>query len=172
MPIRRPSKSIDYTRRTALYRLFDAEGRLLYVGIAFNPADRWRGHSSTKFWWHEVSRREVEWRETRGDALRAEAEAILVERPLYNVAGTEEPPPAAPPKPKPVRSVNSDQADRELTAAGKRWHKSKAALKEADAELRALLVEGRRQGIPVSRLAKLSGFTREWVAKIAPAVKS
>jgi DNA-directed RNA polymerase specialized sigma24 family protein len=170
--VRRPSKSIDYSRRTALYRLFDTEGRLLYVGIAFDPADRWRGHASTKSWWHEVARREVEWRDTRSAALRAEAEAILTERPLYNVAGTEEPPPFIPSKPKRIRPVGSDQANEELEAAGKRWHKSKAALREADAELRALLIEGRRQGLTLSRLAKLSGFSRDRVAKITPAVKS
>ena len=164
--------SIDFRRRTALYRLFDIEGRLLYVGIAFDPQTRWHGHSSTKSWWNEVDRREVEWHDTRSRALGAEAEAILNEAPLYNIAGTEEPPPLVPLKPRKTRSAHSEQANRELSAAGKRWHRSKAALMEADAELRAVLVEGRHQGIPLARLAELSGFTRERVAKIAPAPKS
>jgi hypothetical protein len=164
--------SIDFRRRTALYRLFNSEGRLLYVGIAFNPRARWLGHSSTKSWWEQVDRREVEWHETRSAALGAEAEVIVNERPLYNIAGAEELPPPVPPKQRKVRPATPDAADKELTAAGGRWHQSKAALKEADAELRTLLIEGRRQGIPVNRLAELSGFTREWVAKIAPAPKS
>jgi hypothetical protein len=164
--------SIDFRRRTALYRLFDSEGRLLYVGIAFDPQARWLGHSSTKSWWNEVERREVEWHDTRSHALAVESNVILNEAPLYNIAGAEEPPPPVPPKMRKTRSAHSDQADRELSAAGKRWHRSKAALKEADAELRAVLAEGRRQGIPLARLAELTGFTREWVAKIAPAVKS
>lgn len=160
--------SIDYSRRTALYRLFDAEGRLLYVGIAYNPRARWLGHSSTKPWWKQVARREVEWHETRSAALGAEAEAIVNERPLYNIAGAGELPPPIPRKQRKARTSAPDAADKELTAAGRQWHRSKAALKEADAELRALLVEGRRQGIPLVRLAELSGFTREWVAKVAP----
>jgi hypothetical protein len=42
----------------------------------------------------------------------------------------------------------------------------------ADVELRELLQEGRAAGKGPSHMAKLTGFTREWVAKIAPAPKS
>lgn len=160
--------SIDYSRRTALYRLFDSEGRLLYVGITFNPRNRWAGHSATKSWWKQVVRREVEWHETRRAAESAEATAILAERPLYNVAGAEEPPLPTAPKVRRVRPAVLDETDRELVAAAAERRKSKAVLDEADAELRALLVEGRAMGIGPSQLARWSGFTREWVSKIAP----
>jgi hypothetical protein len=76
---------IDFDRRTALYRLFDAEGRLLYVGVAFNPEVRWKDHAKDKPWWGDVERKTVAWCETRTDALLDEAEAIRTERPLYNV---------------------------------------------------------------------------------------
>lgn len=76
---------IDMSRRTALYRLFDAEERLLYVGVAFDPAERWKEHAKSKPWWCDVARKAVEWRESRTDALVAEADAIRTERPLYNV---------------------------------------------------------------------------------------
>lgn len=89
MRVRRPSKSIDYRRRTALYRLFDAEGRLLYVGIAFDPPDRWRGHAREKSWWPDVVERRVEWHETRHAAGAAEISAIQTEKPLYNVRDAE-----------------------------------------------------------------------------------
>lgn len=164
--------SIDFRRRTALYRLFDAQGRLLYVGIAFNPRGRWRGHCSTKSWWQQVDRREVEWYDSRSAALAAEGVAIIKERPLYNVAGTEESSPPAPPKLRKARSTAPDLADRELTTAGRRWRRSKAAYQQADSELRALVKEGRQRGIPVGRLVELSGFTRAQVNRIAPQADS
>lgn len=76
---------IDFTRRTALYRFFDAGGRLLYVGVAFDPEARWKEHATSKPWWPDVARKEVVWRDTRADALTDEAEAIRAELPLYNV---------------------------------------------------------------------------------------
>lgn len=164
--------SIDFRRRTALYRLFDAQGRLLYVGIAFNPRDRWRGHCSTKSWWQQVDRREVEWHDSRSEAQIAEAAAITEERPLYNIAGAEVSPPAVPPKPRKARSTIPDLADKELTAAGRRWHRSKTAFQQADSELRDLVREGRRRGISVGRLVELSGFTRAQVNRIAPQADS
>lgn len=164
----RRGDSIDYTRRTALYRLFDSSGRLLYVGITFNPSDRWRGHSSTKSWWRDVARREVEWHETRSAAERKEAAAIFTEKPLYNVAGSDGDRVAPPAKVKRVRHVDCDEACRELTEASERRRRSKAEFEEADAELRALLREARAAGVGPSDMARWSGMTREWVAKIAP----
>ncbi|MEU0181817.1 hypothetical protein ABZ312_11600 [Streptomyces sp. NPDC006207] len=56
-----------------------------------------------------------------------------------------------------------------LQAAVKKRTRAKDAFDKADAEVRALLVEGRNElGKGPSELARLSGFTREWVAKIAP----
>jgi hypothetical protein len=51
-------------------------------------------------------------------------------------------------------------------------HQAKEELLAADEELRELVAEGRAQGLGPSHLARLTGFTREWVAKIAPAPKS
>lgn len=89
MPLR--GEQIDFSRRTALYRLFDAEGRLLYVGIAFNPEARWRDHATEKPWWGNVIERRVEWHETRTGALKAEVAAIKAEAPAYNVIDADEP---------------------------------------------------------------------------------
>ncbi|MFE1362616.1 GIY-YIG nuclease family protein [Streptomyces harbinensis] len=71
--------------RTALYRLFDQEGRLLYVGISVNPTSRWSVHAGEKTWWPEVHRKDVEWFGDRQQAEAAEIAAIAKERPLYNV---------------------------------------------------------------------------------------
>lgn len=70
--------------RTALYRLFGA-GKLLYIGISDAPETRWRRHARTKQWWPLVERCEVEWFDDRADAESAEALAILVENPMFNV---------------------------------------------------------------------------------------
>jgi predicted GIY-YIG superfamily endonuclease len=71
--------------RTALYRLRDPHGTLLYVGIAENPERRRKEHASNKPWWPQVAEQSVEWFPTRGLALAAEANAIRAERPLYNL---------------------------------------------------------------------------------------
>jgi molybdenum-dependent DNA-binding transcriptional regulator ModE len=67
---------------------------------------------------------------------------------------------------------NMDELDERIQAAAKKRTRAEKAFNDADAELRALLVEGRAGGKGPSHMAKLTGFTREWVAKIAPAAKS
>lgn len=73
--------------RTALYRFFDEADRLLYVGVAFAPRERWKVHARQKRWWSEVRTREIEWYPCRAEAERAEEAAIAKEKPKYNVLG-------------------------------------------------------------------------------------
>ncbi|MEU3162228.1 hypothetical protein ACPCAJ_21280 [Streptomyces griseoincarnatus] len=61
-----------------------------------------------------------------------------------------------------------DDLDTRIAAAAKKRSRLEASFKEADEALRSLLVEGRAEGKGPSHMAKLTGFTREWVAKIAP----
>ncbi|MFF8297720.1 GIY-YIG nuclease family protein [Streptomyces globisporus] len=72
--------------RTALYRLRDAAGQLLYVGISEDPLRRWPEHAKDKSWWPEVASFSQEWHDDRLHAQAAEAIAIRTERPLHNVA--------------------------------------------------------------------------------------
>jgi hypothetical protein len=65
-----------------------------------------------------------------------------------------------------------DTLDMEIQAAAKKRARAEEAFKRADEELRDLLVKGRAEGKGPSHMAKLTGFTREWVAKIAPQSKS
>ena len=80
------SEMMQNTKRgeTALYRHFDAEGRLLYVGITNNYARRSGEHAEDKPWWRDVARSEVERYPTRKAALEAEKRAIIAEHPLDN----------------------------------------------------------------------------------------
>jgi hypothetical protein len=61
-----------------------------------------------------------------------------------------------------------DALDMEIQAAAKKRTRAEDAFKRADDELKGLLVKGRAAGKGPSHMAKLTGFTREWVAKIAP----
>lgn len=74
--------------RTAVYRIFNAAGELLYVGSSNNPRIRCYQHASTKRWWSEVASRTEEWFETRLEAKSIEKAAIVAEKPRYNVQHT------------------------------------------------------------------------------------
>ena len=67
---------------------------------------------------------------------------------------------------------NMDELDERIQAAAKKRARAEKAFNDADAELRELLVEGRAANKGPSHMAKLTGFTREWVARIAPQQKS
>lgn len=75
------------SERTAVYRLYNTNGELLYVGISSRPEARWMQHLATKDWWRDVSRFSIEWHESRKLAADAELTAIADERPLHNIAG-------------------------------------------------------------------------------------
>lgn len=74
-------------QKTTLYRYFDSEGRLLYVGITGNQFNRLDQHSKTQPWWLEVHTGSFQHFQTRQEALDAEAYAIGSELPKYNKAG-------------------------------------------------------------------------------------
>lgn len=73
--------------RTAVYRLYAQNGRLLYVGITNSPPHRFAQHAADKPWWPDVDERvtEVNWHPTRNAALRAEKALIQRYRPEHNV---------------------------------------------------------------------------------------
>jgi predicted GIY-YIG superfamily endonuclease len=81
----------DYStqpRRTAVYRLYSSDGRLLYVGITYNPNTRFQEHAAEKVWWEDVdmTKTEIRWYKNRKLAKKAETEAIATEHPVFNVA--------------------------------------------------------------------------------------
>ncbi len=69
---------------TMLYRFFDKNARLLYVGVSSTGPKRWKEHSKGRTWWHEVSSSTIEHFATRELALAAERTAIIAEKPVYN----------------------------------------------------------------------------------------
>lgn len=79
---------IDPRRLTTLYRLFDGDGQLLYVGTSVDPQNRWEQHAREKLWWSSVARATVEWYPDRTSAMAAELAAIKAEGPLHNDKAT------------------------------------------------------------------------------------
>ena len=79
--------NIDVQRSepTMVYRMFDKDQTLLYVGITNNWKNRLHQHRQDKWWLGDVHEVTFERFTTRDDALRAEKDAIECEGPAYNV---------------------------------------------------------------------------------------
>lgn len=71
-------------KRTALYRHYDAEGTLLYVGASLHPVYRQIQHHADAHWFNAVARIDVEWFDSKAAAMAAEAAAIATDRPAFN----------------------------------------------------------------------------------------
>lgn len=74
--------------RTALYRHWDADGNLLYVGISLSAVGRLNQHRRDSHWSDEIASVTIEYFASREMALKAEADAIRSESPEHNIAGT------------------------------------------------------------------------------------
>ena len=73
---------------TELYRAYDANGVLLYVGISWSAAARYyNGHRLRAEWSDKVASITIERFTTRNEALAAEAAAIEAENPAHNTRG-------------------------------------------------------------------------------------
>lgn len=73
---------------TAVYRLSNAAGQLVYVGIGRNPMMRWASHADQHEWWPEVAGFEVTWYSSREEAAAEERRALREDGPLNNLHGT------------------------------------------------------------------------------------
>jgi hypothetical protein len=80
-----------WDKPTDLYRHYDADELLLYVGISLDAFSRLRQHQSATGWTSKaVTMRTVTY-PSRTEALEAEARAIAEENPLWNIAGVPRP---------------------------------------------------------------------------------
>lgn len=71
-------------KRCALYRHFDADDLLLYLGVSDNPVQRGKDHARDSDWVQYAVRAEVTWYNSRAEAIAAEEQAIKTLRPLFN----------------------------------------------------------------------------------------
>lgn len=67
-----------------LYRMFDDQNNLLYVGQSIRLAERMHQHSKDKSWW-PPKRIEIEQYENANALNEAERQVIQTEKPLHNV---------------------------------------------------------------------------------------
>lgn len=92
-------------RKTALYRHFDHDGALLYVGISLSAVARLRQHMDVSHWSNEISRVDVQWFGTRAEAMDAERRAVQDEAPVHNMRLRKR-------KRSPVQDDNGSHADK------------------------------------------------------------
>lgn len=71
------------TGRTALYRFYDEDSVLLYVGVSLNIPARMAQHAKAE-WFLSITNVDVTWFETGPTALAAERRAICEEKPYFN----------------------------------------------------------------------------------------
>ena len=62
-----------------------------------------------------------------------------------------------------------EDIDSRLRTAAQRFKRAEAAAERARNDLRDLMIEARQEhDLGPSQIARLTGYTREWVAKLAP----
>lgn len=83
-PFWKHEKDIPNRKPCALYRHFNAEGVLLYVGISNDPDERIKAHKRTAHWFADIHSITVEWHVGLSKVLALEKDAIKKERPLHN----------------------------------------------------------------------------------------
>lgn len=147
-------------RRTALYRLFNADGQLLYVGIAYDPKSRWYSHVNTSPWWPNVARKEVEWFEHRNAAVTAEMIAVRTEKPIHNVVWADDPKPH-PKAPTRKRPAMSEEMKAKLAHAAHVY-------RQAPIDLKAAILtayDGGKSVVEITRAIE-HAYTADYVARI------
>ena len=68
-----------------LYRHYDADGALLYVGISLNAVSRLAQHRDHAHWFQLIARVDIEQHPSREAAIQAEKLAIHNENPRHNL---------------------------------------------------------------------------------------
>lgn len=96
--------------QTELYRHFDADGNLLYVGMSISSVARLGEHRRDSHWFNAISVVTIERFETRELCSEAEYQAIKNEKPMHNTMLTR----AGPTSKKDNGLVNSGEIARAL----------------------------------------------------------
>lgn len=77
--------ALNFNMSCSLYRAFDSDGSLLYVGISHQPKCRMKEHKRKSKWYPLAARIEMEDYKNRFDAMSAERENIARHKPPYNL---------------------------------------------------------------------------------------
>jgi len=68
-----------------LYRHFDSNDKLLYVGVSLNAINRLSQHRDVSEWFTDIAKVTIEQFPNRQEVLDAETKAIQNENPKYNI---------------------------------------------------------------------------------------
>lgn len=90
----RPGRAalVSEPRPGVLYRMYDQDGGLVYVGISVSLPARLIQHRQSQPWWSDITSISVQHFPTIREARDAERVAIAEERPRYNVRDSPCPP--------------------------------------------------------------------------------
>lgn len=138
---------------TAVYRLLDAQGALLYVGISRRPEHRLRQHAKEKEWWPEVDWARVQWCPIRAQAVLFEQRAIEEESPRFNERIIPEGLPMAP----------GTNVSWEAYAAHWRMNREYS---DAHKKLRKAVLAELDKGTDIDLIARSVDWSREYIAKL------
>lgn len=158
-----------------LYRWFDKDGVLLYVGISTEPLKRERDHWLNSWWSHFASVVAVDAEpcaDGRAEAERIELETIRAEAPMFNRAGLRVSiervmgyiagrghDPADYSRRMPTTSVG----DVDLQDAARARLR---AYRDARTDRDPAVIAAHEADLPITEIAALSGLSRQWVARI------
>ncbi len=79
------TQSTTTVKGQQLYRLFDADGTLLYIGISYSAIARYAQHKADKPWIGNVCRIDIETHDvSRAEIEEMERAAIIAEKPAHN----------------------------------------------------------------------------------------
>lgn len=80
-------KPIGIGKLIKLYRHYDKNGDLLYVGISLSAVYRLSQHRNSSHWYNDIAKVTIENCDNKVDALKAELMAIKNEKPRWNIKG-------------------------------------------------------------------------------------
>lgn len=78
-------ESLFENDETELYRHYNSDGDLLYIGISISTMLRLSGHRKDSAWFKEIETIKIERFSSRRAAFVAEEAAIKLEKPKYNI---------------------------------------------------------------------------------------
>lgn len=99
--------NLEWARWFYVYRYYDADDVLLYIGFTSDPHTRWRQHQRNSAWAKDAATVRVERYAYEDLARSAERAAIWSESPLHNIKST------------PMDSQNMAAASRERWSAAR-----------------------------------------------------
>lgn len=75
--------------RPKLYRHFDSDDNLLYIGVSTSILRRLSNHKSNAYWYDQIAKITIENFDTKKEMYEAEKKAIVAEKPRFNVCFAE-----------------------------------------------------------------------------------